>query len=312
MIVSDTLGIPLDAIEFVQSDTALVPRGGGTGGSRSLQMGGTAVLRGRAKRVLEQGRGARGAPARGRARRHRGHRRRPPRRGRRPGIGAHVGRARGAAASDDGAPLAAELDIHQDGATFPFGAHIAVVEVDTETGRVELLRHVAVDDCGRILNPLIVGRAAARRRRAGRGAGAVGADGLRRRRQPAHREPRGLRDAERGRAAARSRRSNTETPTPLNPLGAKGIGESGTIGSTPAVQNAVVDALAPSRHPPRRHAVHAGARVAGDPWRHTPARCRTRGASRPRSSTTSPRAGRTRARRVRRGDGPVSGDEASG
>src|SRR5436190_19215892 len=52
--------------------------------------------------------------------------------------------------------LRAELDFNQGEATYPFGAHIAVVEVDTETGRVELLRHIAVDDCGRILNPLLV------------------------------------------------------------------------------------------------------------------------------------------------------------
>ena len=53
-------------------------------------------------------------------------------------------------------PIAAVSDFHQDGATFPFGAHVAVVEVDLDTGRVTPIRHVAVDDCGRILNPLIV------------------------------------------------------------------------------------------------------------------------------------------------------------
>ena len=59
-------------------------------------------------------------------------------------------------ASDDGFPLAVEHDFVQSGASFPFGAHVSVVEVDTETGRVEPIRHIAVDDCGRILNPMLV------------------------------------------------------------------------------------------------------------------------------------------------------------
>ena len=57
---------------------------------------------------------------------------------------------------------------------------------------------------------------------------------------------------------------NTETPSPHNPLGAKGIGESATLGSTPAVHNAIVDAVVAPRRPPHRHAVHGGAGVAGD------------------------------------------------
>ena len=64
-----------------------------------------------------------------------------------------------------------ELDFDGTNSTFPFGAHVSVVEVDTETGKVTLRRHVAVDDCGRILNPLLVSRTAARRHRPGRGAG---------------------------------------------------------------------------------------------------------------------------------------------
>ena len=140
--------------------------------------------------------------------------------------------------------LRAELDFNQGEATYPFGAHIAVVEVDTETGRVELLRHVAVDDCGTVLNPVLV---------EGQQHGGVAA-GI----------SQTLFEAVRYDADGNLLTSNfadyaiisaTElpsfevhemvTPTPRNPLGAKGIGESGTIGSTPAVQNAVVDALAP-------------------------------------------------------------------
>jgi carbon-monoxide dehydrogenase large subunit len=138
--------------------------------------------------------------------------------------------------------LRAELDFNQGEATYPFGAHIAVVEVDTETGRVELLRHVAVDDCGRVLNPLLV----AGQQHGGIAQGVAQAlyegvlyddDG--------NPQTANLMDYAMPSAAELPsfETSNTETPTPLNPLGAKGIGEAGTIGSTPAAQNAVVDAL---------------------------------------------------------------------
>jgi carbon-monoxide dehydrogenase large subunit len=138
--------------------------------------------------------------------------------------------------------LRAELDFNQGEATYPFGAHIAVVEVDTETGRVELLRHVAVDDCGRVINPLLV----AGQQHGGIAQGVAQAlyesveyddDG--------NPQTANLMDYAMPSAAELPsfEASNTETPTPLNPLGAKGIGEAGTIGSTPAAQNAVVDAL---------------------------------------------------------------------
>jgi aerobic carbon-monoxide dehydrogenase large subunit len=240
MIVSDKLGIPLESLRFVQSDTALVPRGGGTGGSRSLQLGGSAVLaatesvlakaRTVAASLLEadpadivvgdDGRvGVAGVPSSALS-------------------WAELARA----GRSQGEPLVAEEDVSQSGPTFPFGAHVAVVEIDTETGRVGHLRHVAVDDCGRILNPLIV----AGQQHGGIGQGAAQAlweaftyddDG----------NPLTSTLADYAMPAASEfpsfETSNTETPSPLNPLGAKGIGESGTIGSTPAVQNAVVDAL---------------------------------------------------------------------
>jgi carbon-monoxide dehydrogenase large subunit len=242
MIVSDRLGIPMDQIRFVQSDTALVPRGSGTGGSRSLQIGGTAVHEA-AKGVLDRAKelaarlleadaadivvnddgtvGVAGVPARALT------------------WGELAIAARG---EDGGGPLAVELDVNQPGATFPFGAHVAVVEVDAETGRVELLRHVAVDDCGRIVNPLLVNG----QQHGGIAQGAGQAlweqfvydeDG----------NPLTSTLAEYAMPSAAELPSyetyNTETPTPLNALGAKGIGESGTIGSMPAVQNAVVDAV---------------------------------------------------------------------
>lgn len=278
MLTADTLGIPLEKIAFVQSDTATVPRGGGTGGSRSLQLGGSAVLAAGTD-VLEQARrraaalleaavddveltgsgefGVVGVP------------------------GATVTWVQVAgAAQEAGEELFAGLDARQEGATFPFGAHVSVVEVDTETGRVRPVRHIAVDDCGRILNPLLV---------EGQQHGGL-AQGIA---QALYEEvvfdPEGqpltatLADYRMPTAAdlCPFETATTETPTPLNPLGAKGIGESATIGSTPAVQNAVVDALRPFgvRHldlpctPQRvwRAIREARAGRAADPWREPPA-----------------------------------------
>jgi aerobic carbon-monoxide dehydrogenase large subunit len=273
MLTSDRLGIPMDRIRYVQSDTAKVPRGSGTGGSRSLQMGGNAVLVA-ADDVLEQARrraaalleaapddveltdegtfGVRGVPS------------------------ATVTWLQVAA---DGPELTAGLDFHQAGATFPFGAHVSVVEVDTETGRVTPRRHVAVDDCGRILNPLLV---------EGQQHGGL-AQGVA---QALYEEI--LFDPE-GQPVTSTfadyripsaadlftfETSTTETPTPMNPIGAKGIGESATVGSTPAVQNAVIDALRPLgvRHidmplSPNRvwSAIRAAANGETSLWREPPA-----------------------------------------
>ena len=128
------------------------------------------------------------------------------------------------------------------GMTFPYGCYIAQVEVDRETGEVDLQRFVGVDDCGTIVNPLIV---------EGQIHGGI-AQGI----GPALTEE--LKYDEQGQLLTGSfmdyaipRASDlptfelgaTVTPSPLNPLGAKGTGEAGTIGATPAVVNAVVDAL---------------------------------------------------------------------
>jgi carbon-monoxide dehydrogenase large subunit len=239
MIVADTLGIPLERIRYRQSDTAEVRSGGGTGGSRSLQLGGNAVGKaadetreqalGVAARMLEantadvvlddDGFGVAGVPGR------------------------RISWTELAAyAHEHDGGLGVDTDYTQDGATFPFGAHVSVVEVDVETGQVRPLRHVMVDDCGRIVNPLIV-------------AGQQHGGGIQGISQALWEEM--LYD-EQGTPITSSfadyamptaadgitlEASNTETPTPVNPIGAKGIGESASIGSTPAVQNAVVDAL---------------------------------------------------------------------
>jgi carbon-monoxide dehydrogenase large subunit len=259
MIVSDRLGIPIDDIHFVQSDTAAVPRGGGTGGSRSLQIGGSAVLSAteevlaRAKEIAaahleasvddmvvhDGGRvGVAGVPATalswpelaGLAADRTG--------------GPGPGGPHSDGPSPDGlGPLAAAVDFNQEGATFPFGAHVSVVEVDMETGEVRPRRHVAVDDCGRVLNPLLV---------QGQQHGGIAQGMAQALWEQVVFDPEGnpltanLADYAMPSAAEfpQFETANTETPTPRNPLGAKGIGESGTIGSTPSVHNAVVDALA--------------------------------------------------------------------
>jgi len=138
--------------------------------------------------------------------------------------------------------LAHELDFDGTDSTFPFGAHVSVVEVDTETGQVEMLRHVAVDDCGKILNPMIV---------TGQQHGGIAQGAAQALYEEVAFDESGnpitsnLMDYAIPSAAelCSFETHNTETPSPRNPLGAKGIGESGTIGSTPAIHNAVVDAV---------------------------------------------------------------------
>jgi carbon-monoxide dehydrogenase large subunit len=246
MIVSDVLGVPFEDVRILQSDTALVPRGGGTGGSRSLQIGGSALkvaseeVLAQAKRLAahlleaspddvvvgDGGLEVAGVPASRLSWAELAQAAKDPQR-----------RPEGAAER-----LMHELDFDAGGSSFPFGTHVAVVEIDRETGRVDLVRHVAVDDCGNIVNPLLV---------AGQQHGGI-AQGVA---QVLYEEVQYDTDANPITAnlmdyAVPSAAelpsyevSNTVTPSPLNPLGAKGIGESATIGSTPAVHNAVVDAL---------------------------------------------------------------------
>ncbi|MFM8793581.1 MAG: xanthine dehydrogenase family protein molybdopterin-binding subunit, partial [Acidimicrobiales bacterium] len=141
-----------------------------------------------------------------------------------------------------GVHLSATADFKPEGATFPFGSHVSVVEVDTETGSVAVLRHVACDDAGTIINPLIVdgqvhGGIAQGIAQALLEEVLYDADG----------NPNTANLADYGFISAAElptfERVVMETPTPRNPLGAKGIGEAGTIGATPAVHNAVVNAV---------------------------------------------------------------------
>lgn len=251
MIVNSETGIPVERIRLVQGDTDLVRSGGGTGGSRSLQLGGSAVLNA-TKAMVEKAKrlaahlleasvddivvdtstgsvGVAGVPARALS-------------------WAALAQAADEQAeavdhSDGTTGLAAQLDFNQSDATFPFGAHIAVVEIDEETGRVHLLRHVAVDDCGTVINPLLVQG----QQHGGTAAGVSQALYEQVVYDEAGNPLTGtLLDYALPSAAEfpSFEAMSTETPSPLNPLGAKGIGEASTIGSTPAVQNAVIDALA--------------------------------------------------------------------
>jgi carbon-monoxide dehydrogenase large subunit len=247
MIVADSLGIPLERVSFLQSDTAEIPRGGGTGGSRSLQVGGSAV-RAASELVLRRAKelaaseleasvddivltedgtlGVQGVPT-----------------------ATMTWAELATAAEESGQPLAEETDFKPGGATFPFGAHVSVVEVDVETGYVQPLRHIAVDDCGRVLNPLLV--------RGQQHGGAVQGIAQALWEQVSFDEDGNPVTASFADYLVPSAAdvpdlevSNTETVSPRNPLGAKGIGESATVGSTPAVQNAVIDAV---RHLGVRH-----------------------------------------------------------
>ncbi|WP_395657915.1 xanthine dehydrogenase family protein molybdopterin-binding subunit [Nocardioides sp.] len=234
MIVSDRLGIPMDRISFVQSDTARVRTGGGTGGSRSLQLGGSAVG-GAADEVLERAREVAAELLEAAAADVEV-------------VDGGLG-VRGTGASVTWAEVAGRVgglssthDFTSRGATFPFGAHVSVVEVDTETGQVTPLRHVAVDDCGTVLSPLLVEGQQ-------HGGALQGISQALWEHMQYDDDGTPLTSSFVDYAiptaadAIRLEVSTTETPTPLNPLGAKGIGESATVGATPAVQNAVVDAL---------------------------------------------------------------------
>jgi len=246
-IVADSLGIPMDDVEIVHGDTGRVPFGMGTYGSRSASVGGTAIVMSLDK-IKEKGKK----------------------------IAAHLLEANpkdmeyvGGQFVVKGSPQKAipfgqvaltayvphnypeglepglEETSFYDPANFcfPFGAHACVVEVDPDTGHVKVLRYLAVDDVGNVINPMIVD---------GMVHGGI-AQGVA---QALWEEA--VYDSASGQLVSGSmmdytlpkadmlpfyETGRTETPTPVNPLGVKGAGETGTIASTPAVVNAVVDAL---------------------------------------------------------------------
>lgn len=239
-VVAGTLDVPIESVRVVEADTGMIPRGDGTSGSRSLQLAGSAVLEAsralleRARRLaadlleaspedvapLGDGRiGVRGVPGSG-----------------------LTWAALAGAASERGETLREEHDAMAD-PSFPFGTHLAVAEVDLDTGEARLVRHVAVNDCGPLINPMLV---------EGQVQGGIGQGAAQALFEEMVYDSEGnpltgsLLDYAMPTAneLPRFETAHTVTPSPNNPLGVKGIGEAGTIGSTPAVQNAVIDALA--------------------------------------------------------------------
>ena len=248
MIVAQKLGVPIEDIDVLHSDTAVAPLGLDTYGSRSASVGGAAVdlatdqvlakARTIAAHQLEISEAdleyvdaefrVKGTPSRTMA------------------LGAIAFEAFTMHDLPDGMEPNLEGKVAWDppNFTFPFGVHVAVVEIDEETGRVELQRYVAVDDCGNQLNPMIV---------EGQIHGGV-VQGIAQAlwEEAAYDEQGNPLNASLLEYLVPSAAEmpsfeldQTVTPSPTNPLGVKGIGEAGTIAATPAVMNAVADALTP-------------------------------------------------------------------
>jgi len=128
--------------------------------------------------------------------------------------------------------------------TFPFGTHVCVVEIDKDTGETKIVKYVAVDDCGKVINPLLVDGQVH--------GGIVQSIGQALYEEVIYDDQGQLVTGElmdyalpKASQIPWLETDRTETPSPVNPLGVKGVGEAGTIGATPAIVNAVVDALAP-------------------------------------------------------------------
>ncbi len=321
MLVSDRLGIAMDDIRFIQSDTALVPMGSGTGGSRSLQIGGTAVLQAadavlaKAKKLVghlleaapedivldDNGRLAvAGVPGSGLSWSEVAQAASDPQR-RPEGWADEVPAGGEGQVQPDG--LGAALIFKQAGSSFPFGTHVAVVEVDTETGtdpppaphRGGRLRLRAQSTDRR--------RPAARRYRGRRRSGPVRGDPVRQRRQPPHRHPHRLPDAVGGRI---SLLRGVEHGNPLAAQPPRGQGhrrsrhDRGDAGRAERGDRRPL----PSRHPPPGHGPVSGADLDG----HRRRQERPAGRGVVGSSCRHERQARRRRRSVRRGSGGGVGD----
>ncbi len=239
MLVQAELGIDMSKVTVIHGDTDLIPMGVGTYASRSLQLGGVALQKA-AIEVKELGRKVaaemleaseadleldvdrgvwqvRGDPATSTTWAQ---------------VAAHVGEA----------GLAADVNYTDGKPTFPFGTHLAVTEVDTETGKARLIRHVTVDDAGTVLSPVL-----AEGQRHGGIAQGVAQALLEEMVYDAEGNPVTGTLVDYAIITATELPSfellASETPATVNPLGAKGIGEAGTIGATPATQNSVIDAV---------------------------------------------------------------------
>jgi carbon-monoxide dehydrogenase large subunit len=251
-MLGDQFGIPMDDVTILHGDTGVVKQGIGTFGSRSQAVGGTVLMKAGDKvkdkmakfaaammnpneemdtsdMVFEGGRiYAKGSP------------------------GTSIGFGEVAAFAYVPVPLPAGLDPGlSDSAfwepannTYPFGCHIAMLEIDRDTGEPKLLKMVAVDDCGTVINPMIVEGQV-------HGGLAQGIGQAMIEEVVYDEDGQLLTGSFMDYAIPRAtdfpwfELDKTVTPTPVNPLGAKGVGEAGTLGSTPCIVNAAVDALSP-------------------------------------------------------------------
>lgn len=269
-IGADILGITPDDVNVIHGDTARVPYGIGTFGSRATAVGGTAVYKSLVKvrdklaaiaghimgekpesLIFRDGRIV------SRTRKENSI-----------GFGEAVGAAYVAKSLPPGVEPGVEATtfFEPSNFTFPFGAHVAVVEIDPETGDVRLRSYLAVDDCGNVINPMLVDGQVH--------GGIVQAVGQTLFEEAVYDEQGQLITGEltdyaipRAEDLPWLETDRTVTPSPVNPMGVKGVGEAGTIGATPAIMNAVADALAPFgiRHidmPAKRERVWAAIRGA--------------------------------------------------
>jgi carbon-monoxide dehydrogenase large subunit len=244
---AEILGVELDDVQVVHGDTAAVPYGIGTFGSRATAVGGTAVYKSlfklREKLAAIAGHILGEDPKQlefsSKTIRCRKSKKSMP-------LGEAIGAAYVAKTLPQGMEpgLDATTFFEPSNFTYPFGAHVCVVEVLPETGDVKLLKYVAVDDCGNVINPLLVDGQVH-----GGIAHSVGQALLE---ETVYDEQGQLLTGEltdyaipRAGDLVRIETDRTVTPTDVNPMGVKGVGEAGTIGATPAVANAVIDALAP-------------------------------------------------------------------
>jgi len=245
--VADELGLPFDDVEVVYGDTAVVPQGSGTRASRSLVVGGTAIIRA-CQQVREKARLVAGALLQMDPQHVAVEGGRffvedvPDRYVTWPDVGRAV---YGPTPMPGGLERGLETTAYWEppGYTYPFSANIAVVLVDPKTGEVKLTRYICVDDCGTVVNPLVVegqvhgglaqGIGAALLEQAvWDGYGQLLTGSLIDYAMP------------RAQGLPAFTLDRMATPSPHNPLGAKGMGESSTIAAVPAVANAVADALA--------------------------------------------------------------------
>ncbi|MCS7057464.1 MAG: xanthine dehydrogenase family protein molybdopterin-binding subunit [Meiothermus sp.] len=244
-IVAERLGLAPERIRVVQGDTLAVPYGMGTAGSRTLSVGGSAVLKAsdlvwaKVQRIaahlleaapedidlLEQGWGVRGTDK-------------------------SVSLEQILSAAFNPRKLPPDMEPGLEGhasfalkeANYPFGAHLAMVEVDPETGLVQILRYIAVDDCGTIVNPLLF--EGQQHGGIAQGIGQALYEGI-----VYDDEGQNLTASFLEYALPKADQipwmepHHRQTPSPTNPLGVKGVGEAGAIAATPAVVNAVLDAL---------------------------------------------------------------------